>query len=290
MPDPSLSDNQQPASADPPAFDLRNTDASAAVNGLVFAVPHSGRYLPPDFLKAARYDETTLRSTEDAFVDELIGFDALLLPCIRARYGRAYVDVNRHPLELDPRLISDTLPRGTLSHSLRVKAGYGVIPRSLSGGRDIHLHPIRYGEAIRRLQTVHAPYHRALRQLIADIRSAHTQVRLIDWHSMPASSVTQSGADIVLGDLFGESCQPALTQFVKKRLQDSGLKVALNQPFAGGYTLEHHAEPGKGIEALQIEINRALYMDEASLTPHQGFDRLQAILRKLINELKGGDL
>lgn len=286
MSDPSFSDNQPPAPTDIPAFDLRNGEGGHAVNGLLFAVPHSGRFLPPDFLKAARYEETTLRATEDAFVDELIGFDALSLPCIRARYGRAYVDVNRHPLELDPRLISDTLPRGALSHSLRVKAGYGVIPRSLSGGRDIHLHPIRYAEAMRRLHIVHAPYHRALRQLIADIRSAQGQVRLIDWHSMPASSVAHSGADIVLGDLFGESCRPALTQYVKKHLQESGLKVAVNQPFAGGYTLEHHAEPGKGIEALQIEINRALYMDEASLTPHQGFDRLQNILRKLIDDLK----
>lgn len=290
MPDPSLSDNQPPAPADSPAFDLRNERGAGAVNGLLFAIPHSGRHLPPDFLKAARYDETTLRATEDAFVDELIGFESLSLPCIRARYGRAYVDVNRHPLELDPRLISDTLPRGALSHSLRVKAGYGVIPRSLSGGRDIHLNPISYAEALRRLQTVHAPYHRALRQLIADIRSEQGQVRLIDWHSMPASSVAQSGADIVLGDLFGESCQPALTQFVKKHLKESGLKVALNQPFAGGYTLEHHAEPGKGVEALQIEINRALYMDELSLTPHDGFDRLQTILRQLIDELKTADL
>ncbi|MFT4090062.1 MAG: N-formylglutamate amidohydrolase [Asticcacaulis sp.] len=290
MPTSPPPDNLTPPPEDIPACEVRQVSTHGGVNGLVFAVPHSGRVLPADFLEMARYDETTLRATEDAFVDDLIRFDTLSMPCIRARYGRAYVDVNRHPLELDPRLIRDGLPKGSLSHSLRVKAGYGVIPRSLSGGRDIHQHPIPYTEALKRLQKVHAPYHRALRQLIADTRSVRGHARLIDWHSMPASSVSNSGADIVLGDLFGESCRPNLTQFVKKHLQASGLKVAVNQPFAGGYTLEHHAEPGKGVEALQIEINRALYMDEASLTPHEGFTRLQAILHKLIDDLMMAEL
>jgi len=290
MSDPYLSDTPPQQPTDLTAFEVRHTPARDTANGLVFAVPHSGRFLPPDFLAAARYDALTLRATEDAFVDALIGFDTLPVPCIRARYGRAYVDVNRHPLELDPRLIRDPLPRGALGHSLRVKAGYGVIPRCLSGGRDIHKQPLTYAEAVKRLQAVHTPYHRALKHLIAEVKSVHGQVRLIDWHSMPSTSVAHSGTDIVLGDLYGESCRPNLTQFVKKRLQAGGLKVALNQPFAGGYTLEQHAEPGKGIEALQIEINRALYMDETRLTPHQGFERLKALLSALIDDLKTTNL
>lgn len=256
-----------------------------APNGLIFAVPHSGRYLPPDFLEKARFGEVTLRATEDAFVDELIGFADLTLPRLRACFGRAYVDVNRHPLELDPRLISGPLPRGTLSHSLRVKAGYGVIPRCLSGNREIHRHPITCDEALERLERVHAPYHRALSGLIAATKAETGRVRLIDWHSMPASSVSHNEADIVLGDLFGESCNPALTHFVRTQLQASGLKVALNQPFAGGYTLEHHAAPAKGVEALQIEINRSLYMNEERLTPHEGFTHLQKVLARLIESL-----
>lgn len=249
------------------AVDVRRPSGRSAP--LVFALPHSGTYLPEAFVEAARMGAHELRATEDAFVDRLIGFEALEdVWAVRARYGRAYVDVNRHPLELDPRLIRGSLPKGAMTQSLRVKSGFGVVPRCLSGQREIHTGPIDLREALGRLGRVHTPYHTALSDLLSEARAAHGRVALIDWHSMPSGSLrSQPGAlaDVVLGDLHGEACGRDLTAFVRQAFEAKGLRVAINHPFAGGYTLERHADPHKGIEGLQIEINRALYMDEAHL-------------------------
>ncbi|MDC7682564.1 N-formylglutamate amidohydrolase [Asticcacaulis sp. BYS171W] len=275
----------------PPAVDLRRPEGAGC--GLVFGVPHSGCYLPEAFIAATPFDVRRLRSTEDAFVDRLIGFEALDgVWAVRGNYGRAYVDVNRHPLELDPRLIKGPLPKGSLSHTLRVKSGYGVIPRCLSGQTEIHTRPLTYAEAMVRLTQVHGPYHRALQTAMSEARAAHGRVVLIDWHSMPSGTLRNAPggagalADIVLGDLHGEACSPELTGFVRRALEGRGFRVALNHPFAGGYTLEHYADRHKGVEALQIEINRGLYMDEASLTLLPTADKVMSALTALIAALK----
>ncbi|MFP1129900.1 N-formylglutamate amidohydrolase [Asticcacaulis sp. W401b] len=276
-----------------PAVDVRRPAVKGC--GLVFGLPHSGPYLPPDFVAAARYDAQHLRMTEDAFVDALVGFETLEgVWAVRANYSRAYVDVNRHPLELDPRLIRGALPKGALSQSLRVRSGYGVIPRCLSGGREIHAQPITYEEAARRLAQVHVPYHRALTEALAEAKSAHGRVTLIDWHSMPSTTLKPGTeaqpsaklADIVLGDLHGEACAPGLTAFVRQVFEAHGFRVAHNHPFAGGYTLERYAQPHKGVEALQIELNRGLYMDEATLTLSPKAGRMQAAIAAVIDGLK----
>lgn len=285
---PSLSDRDA-AEAVPDAVDVRRP--GGASSPLVFCVPHAGPYLPQSFVDAARFDLKGLRTTEDAFVDELIGFEALDgVWALRANYGRAFVDVNRHPMELDPRLIRGTLPKGALSQTLRVKSGYGVIPRCLTAQTEIYRQPIDYSEARDRLETVHAPYHAALSQLLAEVRATHGRAVLIDWHSMPSSALKLRGEkrlpDMVLGDLFGEACAPQLTAFVKSRLETEGYKVALNHPFAGGYTLENYAKPSGGVEALQIEINRAIYMDEAGLSLKPQATALKAALGRVIAALK----
>ncbi|UDF03024.1 N-formylglutamate amidohydrolase [Asticcacaulis sp. AND118] len=270
------------------AVDVRRPSASHT--GLVFGLPHSGQHLPAEFVAAARYDATHLRMTEDAFVDGLVGFETLEgVWAVRANYGRAYVDVNRHPLELDPRLIRGPLPKGALSQSLRVRSGYGVIPRCLSGGREIHAQPIDYAEAVRRLDRVHKPYHRALTEALAQAKSAHGRVTLIDWHSMPSGTLKQTPgalADIVLGDLHGEACRGDLTAFVRQAFESRGFRVAHNHPFAGGYTLERYAEPFRGVEGLQIEINRGLYMDEVALTLSPKADRMRVAVAAVIEGLK----
>ncbi|OYW82868.1 MAG: hypothetical protein B7Z26_02140 [Asticcacaulis sp. 32-58-5] len=262
---------------------------------LVFGLPHSGRYYPDSFIQGAREALPALRSTEDAYVDELVGFSADMdVRGVRAVYGRSFVDVNRDPRELDARLIKGALPKDALTQTLRVRSGFGVIPRCLSGQREIHLYPIGIDEAKVRIERIHAPYHHALTYLLRQGCAQFGTITFIDWHSMP--STTQAGAgqaggvrklpDIVLGDLYGETCDPELTRFVKKQLEAQGLKVGLNMPFAGGYNMETYGRPHRGVHALQVEINRALYMDEATLERTAGFGTLKAALTPVIEALK----
>jgi N-formylglutamate amidohydrolase len=272
-----------------PAVDVIEPDGGEGWP-LVFGLPHSGRYYPDSFIQGAREALPVLRSTEDAYVDDLIGFSQDMdIRCVRAVYGRSFVDVNRDPRELDARLIKGALPRDALTQTLRVRSGFGVIPRCLSGQREIHLHPIGIDEARVRIARVHAPYHHALNYLLRQGCAQFGAITFIDWHSMP--STTQAGGsrklpDIVLGDLYGETCDPELTRFVKKQLEAHGLKVGLNMPFAGGYNMETYGKPHRGVHALQIEINRALYMDETTLERTAGFGTLKAALASVIEALK----
>jgi N-formylglutamate amidohydrolase len=267
---------------------------------LVFAFPHSGRTYPQAFVEASRLEARGLRVTEDAFVDDLIGFDGGLSEApgvwaIRANYARAFVDVNRHPLELDPRLISGTLPKGSLSQTQKVKNGFGVIPRCLTPDAEIYKASISVAEASRRIDVLHRPYHEQLQALLFEARHdmGVKRVALLDWHSMPSSALKTlnalgRGADIVLGDLYGESCSPRLLGAVKAGFEREGFKVALNMPFAGGYTTQHYGAPAKGIEALQIEINRSLYMNERTIEPNEAFEAVKARLRRCVRHLKAG--
>ncbi len=261
-------------------------------SGLVYSLPHSGRYYPDSFIHQARLQGSALRASEDAFVDEMVPLSpADGVAGIACHYARAFCDVNRNALELDARLIRGDLPKAALGLSARVKAGYGVIARCLSANQDIYRQPLDMTEVNRRLELIYHPYHRTLQTLIREARSAAGRAVLIDWHSMPSSAIVHSGAarpDIVLGTLHGESCSEALVRKVKSALEGQGLRVGLNKPFAGGYIVEHYGRPGDGIEAMQIEINRALYMDEATLTPTDGLERLRTIFSGLTRILVAG--
>jgi len=261
-------------------------------SGLVYSLPHSGRYYPDSFIHQARLQGSALRASEDAFVDEMVPLSpADGVGGIACHYARAFCDVNRNALELDARLIRGDLPKAALGLSARVKAGYGVIARCLSANQDIYRQPLDMTEVNRRLDLIYHPYHRILQTLLREAKSAAGRAVLIDWHSMPSSALAHSGAsrpDIVLGTLHGESCSEALVRKVRGALEGQGLRVGLNKPFAGGYIVEHYGRPGDGVEAMQIEINRALYMDEASLTPTGGLERLRTIFAGLTRTLVAG--
>ncbi len=264
---------------------------------LVYSLPHSGRYYPESFIAEARQTPQGLRVSEDAFVDELVGITPDLgVYGLTSRYARAFCDVNRNALELDARLIRGELPKAALSLSARVKAGFGVIARRLSAEEDIYRQPLDMEEVNRRLNLIHRPYHEALRGLLTEakrqaIREKGGAAILIDWHSMPSAALNhfRSGEqkpDIVLGNRHGETCSEALVRRVRGVLEGAGLRVGLNKPFAGGYIVETYGRPAAGIEALQIEINRAIYMDEGSLEPHSGAVRLRTVFRTLTDALK----
>lgn len=258
---------------------------------LVFNSPHSGSIYPAHFLASARLDPRTLRISEDAHVDRLFeGVVEAGAPLMRALFPRAYVDVNREPYELDPRMFEGRLPPYANTRSLRVSSGLGTIARIVGESKEIYARRLPVEEALQRIETFYKPYHLRLRQLLAEARRRFGTTILIDCHSMPSHPVSRpqdgrSKADIVLGDRFGTSCAPTLSDAIEDYLGQRGYRVVRNRPYAGGFITEHYGTPANGAHAIQIEINRGIYMDERSFEPTARFAALQADLTSLAREL-----
>jgi N-formylglutamate amidohydrolase len=267
-----------------PAFDLRRPSGRGAP--LIFASPHSGRLYPESMMAASPLGAQAIRRSEDAWVDTLLeGAEALGVSVISARFARAYLDVNRDAYELDPSMFEGDPPPFALAQTPRVAAGLGSIARVVAEGQEIYSRKLSFTEAQLRIEAVHRPYHRALAELLAEVRRDWGCAVLVDWHSMP-SAATRPGrrgrrTDVVLGDRFGASCAPSLTGLVERELRKLGYEVARNAPYAGGYTTELYGVPADGVHVLQIEINRALYLDEANVRPSPGFAQLRKDLRQL---------
>ncbi len=268
-------------------FSLRQPAGPAPL--LVYACPHAGRDYPPDL--RAELALRRLRKLEHAYVDQVLeNAPALGAPLIVGNIGRGYIDLNRDPAELDPRLIDGFRSIATPALTPRVAAGLGVIPR-LADGAEIYKRRLGLDEVLLRIEHVHAPYHQALDDLVQRAHGQHGCAILIDWHSMPASAAAQGAErgrrapDFVLGDRRGVACWPTLTDFIDGALRDLGYTVGRNNPYAGGYTTERHGRPDVGVQTLQIEISRALYLDEVTLTLTPGFERLQRNLDRLTRSL-----
>ena len=262
----------------------------------MFASPHSGRLYPQEMMAASALDAETIRRSEDALVDALVlGATDHGAVVITAAYARAYIDVNREPYDLDPSMFEDELPPFARGRSARVAAGLGSIARIVAEGQEIYSRKLTFADAARRIDTVHAPYHAALEMLISEAVRAFGAAILIDWHSMPsaaARTLGQSGdlgvagaCDLVLGDRFGSACAPQITALVERELEAIGYRVARNAPYAGGYTTEFYGRPRAHVHALQVEINRALYLNETTLEPHAGFERLKHDLERVFTAL-----
>jgi len=256
---------------------------------LVFASPHSGRDYAPAFLDAAQLDAAGLRRSEDSFVEQLFAaapeFGA---PLLCAHFPRAFCDPNREAWELDPAMFADALPPWVNTTSPRVGAGLGTIARVVASGEAIYRHKLRFAEAQARVQDYWQPYHEALAGLIAATVSSFGACLLIDCHSMPTSQPpanTMRGPDIVLGDAHGTACSSRITQVVEGTLVGLGYTVRRNDPYAGGYVTRHYGRPREHVHALQIEIARSLYMDEAKIEKQAGFSRLQSDLNAMIEVL-----
>lgn len=279
-----------------PAFEVRRAapEGQRPPTPLVFASPHSGRCYPDDMMQAAALDAQAIRRSEDAFVDDLIeAAPALGASLISARFARAYIDVNREAFELDPAMFADELPDFARARTARVAAGLGAIARVVSEGQEIYARKLTFAEARARIERAHRPYHAALERLIGEAHAAHGFAILIDWHSMPAAAARAGGrdraSDFVLGDRFGASCSGLLPGRVERDLEAMGYRVARNTPYAGGYTTEHYGRPARRTHALQIEINRALYLNEETLSVTGGFSRLREQLERLTLSLARAD-
>jgi N-formylglutamate amidohydrolase len=256
----------------------------------VFASPHSGRDYPAELMAAAALDGWAIRKSEDAYVDDLIrGAPAHGVTLLAARYARAFVDLNREAYELDPAMFEDELPPFARASTARVAAGLGSIARVVGEGQEIYRRKLTFAEAASRIEGVHRPYHKTLEGLLAAVHATHGRAALIDWHSMPSAASgpngTRRGADMVLGDRFGSACAGGLTRLVERELESMGYRVGRNAPYAGGYTTEFYGRPAEGVHALQIEINRAVYLDEAHMKPNAGFAKLKRDLDRLVKVL-----
>lgn len=253
---------------------------------LVFASPHSGRDYPADFVAAARLDALGLRRSEDSFVDELFAAaPAHGAPLLAAQFPRAFCDANREAWELDPAMFAEPLPAWVNTASPRVGAGLGTIARVVATGEAIYRGKLAFAEAERRVRDFWQPYHDTLGMVIAETRARFGVCLLVDCHSMPAhggSSRNGAGpADIVLGDAYGTACAPAVTGLVEHNLRAMGYAVRRNDPYAGGYVTRHYGRPRDGVHVLQVEIARALYMDEATIQRTRRF----AIMRRHLEQL-----
>ncbi len=267
-----------------PAFAV--DEPAAHTIPFVFNTGHSGAVYLPTFLAASRLDALALRRSEDAHVERLFALVVDLgAPLLRANFPRAFLDVNREPYELDPRMFEGRLPPFANTRSMRVAGGLGTVPRVVADGQEIYARRLPVAEATARIEALYKPYHRALRALLMRTARAHGQCFLIDCHSMPSSSLgrdAETKADVVLGDRYGTSCAPDLIEGFEAAFRAHGFRVVRNKPYAGGFITEHYGEPSLGRHALQIEVNRALYMNEASLAITPGFPILADTLRDVI--------
>jgi N-formylglutamate amidohydrolase len=270
----------------PPPFEIFEPDRLALP--IVFNSPHSGRYYSPRFLDGSRLDALTLRRSEDAFVDELFAPCVRLgAPLMRANFPRAFLDVNREPFELDPLMFEGRLPAFANTRSLRVAGGLGTIPRVVGDAQEIYKGPLSIEEAMARVATLYKPYHQALRGLVDRAAGAFGLAVLVDCHSMPSSMADGGASDFVIGDRYGASAAPWIVDAVEGSLRRAGFSVRRNKPYAGGFITEHYGAPASARHVVQIEINRALYMDERALAKSRRWGDLGAGLFAMASELAG---
>lgn len=256
---------------------------------VVFASPHSGRHYSDAFLEQSVLDEMTIRSSEDAFVDQLVAAaPSCGAPLISAVWPRAYIDLNRSPDELDPGLIKGVR---NVSHNPRISSGLGVIPRVVANGRAIYRGKLSNADAHQRVEHCWKPYHSRLDALMTSTRLAFGDAILIDCHSMPheaVDSVVQPGKprpDVVLGDRFGASASSEIVDRVEQVFLEAGLCVSRNAPFAGAYITQHYGRPSRGMHVIQIELDRRLYLDERSMQPNENFTAFGDLMSGIVSEI-----
>ncbi len=276
------------ASSNATAFTLTRPAAPAC--GLVLTSPHSGRNYSPEFLQSTRLDTLAIRRSEDSFVDELVAAGpALGIPLLAAQFPRAYCDVNREAWELDPSMFEDPLPIYVNTASPRVQAGLGTLARVVGNGEPIYGTKLKFAEAQHRIHSCYEPFHDALAGLINETRARFGYCVVIDCHSMPSAPVRPAQkADIVLGDGHGTSCAPVCAQGLETALTAAGFSVRRNDPYAGGHITRFYGRPREGVHVLQLELARALYMNERDFSRAEGFALVQARLTRVLGQLVAG--
>ncbi|WP_100368846.1 N-formylglutamate amidohydrolase [Yoonia maricola] len=269
------------------AYSLTRPDARTT--SVVFASPHSGRDYPASFMRRAVLNASEIRSSEDAFVDQLFAaVPSYGAPLLTAKAPRAYVDLNRGADELDSALIEGVR---RAAHNPRIASGLGVIPRVVANGRQIYRGKLTLIEAHQRIAQYWRPYHDQLQTLLDESSNTFGEAILIDCHSMPHEALENVGPpgsarpDVVLGDRFGATAASSIVEQIEAALASAGLRVARNMPFAGAFITQHYGRPARQQHAIQIEIDRALYMNERTLEPNESFESFKTLLTGVIAEI-----
>jgi N-formylglutamate deformylase len=254
---------------------------------LVLTSPHSGRRYSADFLAGSRLDALSIRRSEDCFVDELFGMAPTLgVPLLAAHFPRAYCDANREPWELDPTMFSGPLPDYANTSSPRVAAGLGTIARIVGTAEPIYARKLTFAEAEERIAQCWQPYHTALRALIDETLDTFGHCLVLDCHSMPTPpGRAGTRSDVVIGDGYGESCRGNWSRFVATELSGQGLKVRRNDPYAGGYITRHYGHPAQGVQVMQLELARGLYMHERHFLKNGRFEDIQTRLASFLETM-----
>jgi len=267
---------------------LRHNPRRAAIP-LVLDSPHSGTVYPADFEHAP--PRALVRQAEDTYVAELYAAaPSVGATLIEALFPRAYIDPNRHPSDIDPLLLADEWP-DPITPSRKTELGIGLVWRLAHGGVPMYARKLTAAEVRRRVAECYEPYHAAVATALDEVHRAFGVAWHINCHSMPAVGDAMSDdpgrprADFVLGDRDGSTCQPEFTAFVAATLERMGYSVAINHPYKGVELVRRHGRPAQRRHSLQIEVNRKLYMDEATLTKNEGFAALQTNLGKLLDAL-----
>ncbi len=268
----------------PPPYRL--VEPPRLTTGAVFNSPHSGNDYPPALLARTRLDAVQLRASEDALIDRLFAPAATMgAPLLAAIAPRAWVDLNRGPSELDPALIDGIRASGL---NQRIAAGLGVVPRIVSEGATIYEGKISLAEANERISSMHAPYHAKLESLLMRARSEFGAAILFDCHSMPSDALRAAPRvrgrvpEIVLGDRFGAAATRDIVAETQNAFEAAGFVVARNAPFAGGYITQRYGRPSRGLNAVQIEIDRGLYLDQRRVEPSGDFAETARRLQRVI--------
>jgi len=264
-------------------FSIVSSDASSP---LIISSPHSGREYPEDFGFSCSLPD--LRRAEDAYVDELI-IDAADAgtTVICAEFPRSYIDLNRAEDDLDPAVLAEEWPH-PLNPSPRTLQGLGLVRRLCRNGVPVYASPLSVAAVQKRIETCYRPYHNAIEKLLTERRNAFGEAYMIDCHSMPGAPLPGGAGcqpDFVLGDRDGMSSDPSFTCLVARLLRERGYRVAVNHPYKGVEILRLHGKPYRGIHAVQLEIDRGLYMNEETLERNHGFETLRGELKNLFQRL-----
>jgi N-formylglutamate amidohydrolase len=209
-------------------------------------------------------------------------------PTVRVNFPRSYVDVNREPYELDPRMFNGRLPSFANTRSMRVAGGLGTIPRVVGDGQEIYRERLDVDDALTRIESLYKPYHRALRRLINKAHQTFGTVILVDCHSMPSIGISREEPrrpDVVVGDRYGTSCAAIVSEVTGHSFEQLGYSIGRNKPYAGGFITEHYGNPASGLHAIQIELNRSIYMDERKRERSERFGEIAAALSTLADAL-----
>ncbi|MEA3064133.1 MAG: hypothetical protein QOJ27_568 [Sphingomonadales bacterium] len=267
----------------PPPF--RRLGPARPCSPVVLSVPHAGRSYSDGLLAEARLSRARLESLEDRLVDRLVwrAVEAGAVALI-ADSPRAEIDLNRDERELDPAMVLPRPPADSTVESPRTRGGLGLIPARIAGSGAIWRQRIAAAEVARRIDRIHRPYHEAIDAELAAAKARFGIAVLLDCHSMPPRGAGGE-AKVVLGDRHGGSMAEALVAAAESAARDAGFRVARNAPYAGGHITERHGRPARGIHALQLELDRSLYLAPDLRTTGPGFDRVARLIAAIAGAL-----